>query len=152
LQRSDIVEFVNGHASEIAAPDVAELVAEAATLRAKAETLRGTTFQPLRRQVNDAIDCLDDYLAGRCPQIPYHTIAVLSAALFYFRKPVDALPDCLPQFGSLDDAVVMAVATEVAAKGLQRYRTWKSTSSELREPETLRAQKTGRRRASRPRG
>jgi len=135
LTRSDIVEFVKEHAARIAAPDVAVLVTDAARLRARAAALRGVRYQPLRRQIRDALECLDDYLAGRCPQIPYYTVAVLAAALFYFRRPLDAVPDFLLKLGALDDALVMAVATEVAAEGLSRYRTWKSADRERQEQE-----------------
>ena len=135
LTRSDIVEFVKEHAARIAAPDVAVLVTDAARLRARAAALRGVRYQPLRRQIRDALECLDDYLAGRCLQIPYYTVAVLAAALFYFRRPIDAVPDFLLKLGALDDALVMAVATEVAAEGLSRYRTWKSADRERLEQE-----------------
>ncbi len=135
LTRSDIVEFVKEHAARIAAPDVAVLVTEAPRLRAKADALRGSRFQPFRRQIGDALECVDDYLAGRCLQIPYYTVAVLAAALFYFRRPIDAVPDFLLKLGALDDALVMAVATEVAAEGLSRYRTWKSADRERQEQE-----------------
>jgi uncharacterized membrane protein YkvA (DUF1232 family) len=135
LTRRDIEEFVREHGARIAAPDVAVLVTDAARLRAKAAALRGARYQPLRRQIRDALDCLDDYFAGRCLQIPYYTVAVLAAALFYFRRPLDAVPDFLPELGALDDALVMAVATEVAADGLSRYRTWKSADRERQEQE-----------------
>ena len=129
LKRSDVVEFIDEHAARIAAPDVAALVAEGPALRARVAALEGTRFQDLRRQVREALACLDDHVGGRCPQIPYYTISVLAAALFYFQSPVDAVPDFLPRLGAVDDAMIMAVATEMAADGLRRYQTWKSTES-----------------------
>jgi uncharacterized membrane protein YkvA (DUF1232 family) len=113
----------------MAAPDVALLVAERATLAAKATALDGERFAPFRQQVAEALACIEDYTAGRCPQIPYHTIAVLATALFYFRDPIDAFPDFLPRLGAVDDALVMAIATEMVADGLARYRTWKESAA-----------------------
>jgi len=138
LRRADIVEFVNQHAARIAAPDVAALMTDGALLREKATAIKGLRFQPFRRQIGEALDCLGDYFAGRCLQIPYHTIAVLAAALFYFRRPVDAVPDFFLEVGALDDALVMAVASEMAGEGLLRYRIWKSASREPRRPEPAR--------------
>ncbi len=47
---------------------------------------------------------------------------------------MDAIPDFLPQTGAIDDALVMAVATNLAAEGLERYRTWKTAGEPSREP------------------
>lgn len=149
LHRSDVVDFVNQHAAQIAAPDIAVLLTDGAMLRDKAAAIRGSRFQSFRRQVNDAIDCLDDYMAGRCVQIPYYTVAILATALFYFRQPVDAVPDFLPELGAVDDALVMAVATDIASQGLRRYRTWRSTSRDSEETEADRQRKPGRRTRSR---
>jgi uncharacterized membrane protein YkvA (DUF1232 family) len=129
LRRADIVEFLTEHAARIAAPDVTLLVGEGEELRAKVATLRGERFEAFRREVGEALGCLEDYAAGRCPQIPYHTVALLAAGLFYVHDPVGAVPDFLPKLGAVDDALVMAVATRLAAEGLRRYNTWKSAAS-----------------------
>lgn len=128
IKRDDVAAFVDAQATRIAAPDVHALVADAGVLRDKAAAVEGERFEVFRRQVDDALTCLEDHAAGRCPQIPYYTIAVLAAALFYFHSTVDAVPDFLPRLGVVDDALVMAVATELAADGLRRYQTWKTTA------------------------
>jgi uncharacterized membrane protein YkvA (DUF1232 family) len=121
-----VLAFISEQAARVAAPDVAALVANAAALRAKVGALEGSRFQPFRAQVEEALACLEDHAAGTCVQIPYYTVSVLAAALFYFQSPVDAVPDFLPRLGAVDDALVMAVATDMAAEGLQRYRVWKA--------------------------
>jgi uncharacterized membrane protein YkvA (DUF1232 family) len=129
IQRSDVVAFIDQHAAEIAAPDVVALVARAETLRARSTVLEPGRFLEFHTQIADALACLEDYVAGRCPQIPYYTIAVLASALFYVQRQVDAVPDFLPRLGALDDALVMAVASELAAAGLERYKAWKAAAS-----------------------
>jgi uncharacterized membrane protein YkvA (DUF1232 family) len=129
VARADVVDFLRQHADQIAAPDVTTLVASRDALRARMAALAGDHFEQFRAQVHEALVCLEDYVAGRCPQIPYHTIAALTAALFYVENPLDVVPDCVPRLGGVDDAIVMAVATDLAADGLRRYRTWKSTTS-----------------------
>lgn len=125
VKRGDVVDFLAEQAVRIAAPDVTALVAQAPAIRAKAGTLDGERFHALRGQIAEALACVEDYAAGRCPQIPYYTVALLATALFYFQTAVDVLPDFLPGLGAVDDAMVMGAATELAAEGLERYRTWK---------------------------
>lgn len=127
LDRAEVQQFIREQAARIAAPDVAALVTDGAALWAKAAALDGDRFDPFRVQIREALDCLDDHASGRCPQIPYHTVSVLAVALFYFQSPVDAVPDFLPKLGAVDDALVMAIAADMAADGLRRYRTWKGT-------------------------
>lgn len=134
VHRSDVVRFVIQHATRIAAPDVSALATKGDRLRVRAATLEGARFKPFREQVEQAVGCIEDYSAGRCEQIPYYTIAVLAAALYYFHDAMDAIPDFLPQTGAIDDALVMAVATNLAAEGLERYRTWKTAGEPSREP------------------
>lgn len=126
MGRADVEAFIDEQAARIAAPDVAALVADAERLRAKAAALGGKRFEAFRAQVDDALTCLGDHAAGRCPQIPFYTIGVLAAALFYFQSPVDAVPDFLPEVGAVDDALVMAVATDLAQDGLRRYHAWRA--------------------------
>ena len=129
IQRSDVVAFIDQHAAQIAAPDVVALAARSEELRARASALDPGRFLDFHGQINDALTCLEDYVAGRCPQIPYYTISVLAAALFYVQRQVDALPDFLPRLGAVDDALVMAVASQMASEGLERYRAWKGSAS-----------------------
>lgn len=129
IQRSDVVAFIDQHAAQIAAPDVVALAARADTLRTRATVLEPGRFLDFHGQIAEALTCVEDYVAGRCPQIPYYTIAVLASALFYVQRQVDAVPDFLPRLGAVDDALVMAVASEMAVEGLTRYRAWKTDAS-----------------------
>jgi uncharacterized membrane protein YkvA (DUF1232 family) len=128
IQRADVVAFIDQHAARIAAPDVVALVARAETLRERTVGLDPGRFLDFHTQVAEALGCLEDYVAGKCPQIPYYTVSVLAAALFYVLRQVDAVPDFLPRLGAVDDALVMAVAREMAAEGLDRYRAWRTAA------------------------
>lgn len=134
ISRKDVARFVTEHAARIAAPDVLELAAGSDELRSRVSAIGGARFELFRAQVHDALECIDDYAGGRCDQIPYYTISVLAAALFYFQDPMDAIPDFLPKIGTIDDALVMAVATDLAGDGLRRYRAWKEAGEPAREP------------------
>jgi uncharacterized membrane protein YkvA (DUF1232 family) len=83
----------------------------------------------LRRQVEVALELLTDHDAGACPQIPYHTVALLGVATLYMLEPNDVIPDCL-DIGTSDDALMLELAFEMGAAGIERYCTWKDINIE----------------------
>ncbi len=121
LQASDVRTLLLEQATQLAPADVSGLMAEEQNLRARVAALPSPQLSLLREQLNLAIDCLCDHVAGTCPQIPYFTISLLAAAVLYFADELDVIPDFLPRVGRLDDAAVMAMACQVAEPGLRRY-------------------------------
>ena len=121
LERADIRTIVFDLATRLAPTDVVTLMEREDTLRKQAAGIKSKEFTLLREEVSVALDCLRDHVAGDCPQIPYYTIALLAAGLYYFGDDLDVIPDFLPGIGRLDDAAVMAMACELAKDGLQRY-------------------------------
>jgi uncharacterized membrane protein YkvA (DUF1232 family) len=139
------------HAAEIAPADVTALLARAAEMRRRAAD-DGRTRPTLRHDVELALALLRDHAAGSIPHVPYRTIGLLAAALYYYLDPVDVIPDFVPGVGTADDALVLAYAYEEGADGVHRYRAWRelergqpATSSPSRP---RRARRVGR---SRPR-
>ncbi len=130
LRRSDVRALILDLANSMAPGDVATLLRHERELRAKGAALDSQTLALLRDQLTLALDCLRDHLAGACPQIPYYTISLLAAAVYYFADELDVIPDFLPHVGHLDDAVVMAMACQLAEAGLRRYCTWKERDIE----------------------
>lgn len=112
-------------ATRLAPADVAALITEEHRLRERAAQLKGEHLVLLRGQVDLALECLRDHVDGACPQIPYYTIALLAAGIYYFTDELDIIPDFLPGVGRLDDAMVMAIAYRLAADGVRRYCAWK---------------------------
>ena len=123
LQPNDVRAYLLDHASRIAPADVDSLVARAADVREKTGSERGR--HPLfYRQLTVALRLLADHASGRCAQIPYHTVCLLAAALYYWLEPLDAIPDFVPVAGTSDDALVLELACELGAAGLDRYCTF----------------------------
>ncbi len=120
LTRKDLEQIVNDLACKVAPADVASLLQHEAELHQKIAALP-EDLALLRRQLNLFLDCLRDYAAGHCEQIPLSTAAIAAAAILYFSNEVDLVPDFLPRLGKLDDAAVVSVAVERARKGLERY-------------------------------
>jgi len=121
LRRSDVRQILRDLADRIAPADVESLLSREEDVRGRAGALEGPRLALLRDQTLLAIDCLRDHLNGTCPQIPYYSIAILGAAVSYFASELDVIPDFLPKIGRLDDALVMALACQLAAADLQRY-------------------------------
>jgi uncharacterized membrane protein YkvA (DUF1232 family) len=125
LRASDVRTIVEDLMATVAPGDVADLLDLEDMLRTRAAGLDTPELALLRVQLDFALDVLRDHLDGACPQIPYSTISLLTAGVCYFADEMDVIPDFLPGVGRLDDAVVMAVAFEMAADGIRRYCTWK---------------------------
>jgi len=121
LDASDLRKILSDVATQLAPGDLETLMAGEVELRARAASLPKQQLPLLREQVNLALDCLSDHLNGLCPQIPYYTVALLGAAVYYFNDELDVIPDFLPGVGRLDDAAVMAMACDLAHAGLRRY-------------------------------
>lgn len=130
LQADDIRTILMEIASTIAPGDVIELLGHADELRARAAALETPHVDLFRAQLDMALQCLADHVAGKCPQIPYSTIGLLAGAVCYFSDQLDVIPDFLPKVGQLDDAVILAMAFQLGDAGLQRYCDWKGLDLE----------------------
>ena len=112
----------------MAPADIDALLARRAEAVRKAATA-GIDHGLFQRQVDVAFRLLDDHLSGAAPQIPYSVVALLGVALFYLLAPMDLIPDFIPGIGMADDALVLELACEMGAAGLERYCTYKGIPS-----------------------
>ena len=125
LTRAEMCRAVVELANTLAPADAGDLLAEESSLRARVARLDGTAGKIMRAQLDLAIACLRDQLAGQCPQIPFHAISLVTAGVAYLGEKIDVIPDFLSRVGTIDDALVMALAFELAEDGLRRYCTFK---------------------------
>lgn len=123
LDPRDVRAYLLDHASRIALADLDSLVGRASEVRAKAKH-DDAGHALFHRQLDVALQLLEDHVAGQCPQIPLHTVCLLAAALFYWLEPIDFIPDFIPG-GTIDDALVLELAYELGAAGIERYCTFK---------------------------
>jgi uncharacterized membrane protein YkvA (DUF1232 family) len=125
LTRAEMRRAVVELANILAPADAGDLLAEESALRARAARLDGAAGKILCAQLDLALTCLRDHLAGVCPQIPFYAISLVTAGVAYLGEKIDLIPDFLPRTGTIDDALVMALAFELAEDGLRRYCTFK---------------------------
>jgi len=122
----DFERHLLAKASEVAPADVTALVARAEEIRRHAA--EDASHAVLAHHVRVALDLLSDHTRGACPQIPYHTVNVVTAALHYYLEPLDVIPDFIPRFGKTDDAQMFEIAWRLGRSGIDRYLRWKGLS------------------------
>jgi len=124
FQPRDVRAYLAEKAALIAPADV-----EAALARRQEALDKAATAAPdhdlFQRQVAIAFQLLDDHLSGAAPQIPYSVVSLLTVAMFYLLSPMDLIPDFIPGIGLADDALVLELACEMGAAGLERYCIYK---------------------------
>lgn len=63
---------------------------------------------------------LRDWGSGQ-HEIPWKTVAAITAALLYFIGPFDIIPDFIPVLGYLDDATVIGLCLKLAQSDIRKY-------------------------------
>ncbi|MBK6765186.1 MAG: DUF1232 domain-containing protein [bacterium] len=58
--------------------------------------------------------------------IPWATVASITATLLYLISPIDVMPDFIPGLGFLDDALVIALCLSLIRVDLKRYAAHKN--------------------------
>jgi uncharacterized membrane protein YkvA (DUF1232 family) len=76
------------------------------------------------------LELIEDFRENRYRRIPWGSLALLTGALLYAVSPADVLPDALLGLGSLDDAVVLALAVRLIRPQLEAYCQFKGYSWE----------------------
>lgn len=100
------------------------MAARGAMIARHLATVNPLQFRHLIGRVELAFACVRDVVRGRY-QLPWRTVAMLTAALAYFLAPIDALPDFLPLTGFIDDAAAIALVFGAAEADLRRYCAWR---------------------------
>lgn len=120
----EFVRHLLGKAAEVAPSDVTALVGRAYEIQSQAVADRAK-YATLAQRVTLALDLLSDHAQGACPQIPYHTVSLLVAAVHYYIEPFDVIPDFIPRVGKADDAFVFELAWRLGRPGIERWLAWK---------------------------
>lgn len=146
LNTADFTSYLNEKCMQLAPGDVKTLLAQAAAIRRRVREI-GASRPRMQRQIEFALTLVEEHAKGRCPQIPYYTVATLAVALLYFSDPVDVIPDWIPGVGVTDDAIVFELAFGMARAGIDRYCAWKSLAIDDLYPPPRPAAKPPARRA-----
>ena len=79
---------------------------------------------------------INSYFRGDYTEVPVGIITSIIGVLVYFVSPIDAIPDCIPGIGYLDDAAVVSGSLYLVKNDLDEYMAWRIRIG-LDEEETL---------------
>jgi len=80
------------------------------------------------RQLALGLELIEDFRVGRYKEISWGALAVLTGAVLYSVSPADVVPNPILGLGSLDEAVVLALATRLVRSELRAYCGFKGYS------------------------
>lgn len=109
-------------------PSLKQRIGRQLVARFNARRRLGAPFQQVpaglhrvANQLSLGLELLEDFRRGDYRSVPWGSLAVLSGALLYAVSPADVIPDALLGIGSLDDAIVVALAVKLVRPQLEAY-------------------------------
>ena len=121
ISREEAEKVLRENASKITEKDIEEVLRRQEEIERK---LKG----PLSRffeDVKDFFSLFKDFFSGEYREVPWFTVAAITAALLYVLNPVDLIPDFIPIIGQVDDALVVSICLYLVEEDLEKYREWK---------------------------
>ncbi len=85
----------------------------------------------LWNNIKDMIVLIRDFAKGDYRDIPWVSIAAITAAVLYFVNPFDLIPDFIPVLGYVDDATIIALVLKFIGGDLNKYRYWRKKRAEV---------------------
>jgi len=110
-------ELISSKAQAVAAPE-SEIISAARELLQKNE---GNQVPDFIRQRMDRLKVLTQMLEDRVWELSGEDRARIVNALSYFADPNDIIPDDVPGFGLLDDAVVIELVVQALRHDIEAY-------------------------------
>ena len=74
---------------------------------------------------------VSDYAAGIYREVPLSTIITVLGTIVYFVSPIDAIPDTIPIFGYVDDAMFIRMILNTMHGDIERYYKWLVRTQEV---------------------
>lgn len=85
-------------------------------------------------EAQDIVYMLNDYYKGNYKRVPLTAIIGGAAILIYLASPYDLIPDNVPIFGFIDDALIINLVVSLCLDHeLEEYRRWRNENNEVRQ-------------------
>ncbi|MEO8665082.1 MAG: YkvA family protein [Ignavibacteria bacterium] len=126
----EIFEEVEIESSMIDKDDLNEIISEEKKIIKKSSRLDLNRFDKFIKQIKLVLSLLRDFKNKSYTDIPWRSIALISAAILYFVNPFDVIPDILPVFGFTDDALLFAAVFKSIQDDLEKYSEWKGLNTD----------------------
>ncbi len=125
----EIFEEVEIESSKINKDDLNEIVSGENKILRKTSRLDLNRYSKFIKQVKLVISLLKDFKNKSYTDIPWRSIALITAAILYFINPFDFIPDILPVLGITDDALLFASVFKSIQGDLEKYGKWKGINT-----------------------
>lgn len=85
--------------------------------------------------LKDMVALVRAYADGQYKEVPWGSLAAVTAAVLYFVSPIDAIPDLIPLVGFIDDAAIIGLAAKLVEQDIKLFRNWRGDPEEEAEEE-----------------
>lgn len=111
-----------------------QLAALAGQARAKARRGERGALASLGNSLGSALRLVKAYSRGDYREVSWHNLMLIVAALVYFVAPIDLIPDFIPGFGLIDDAMLLTWTFATVQSEITRFLVWEQRSPASETP------------------
>ena len=130
MEKEEIIDKFSSAVNKIDDKKVDEVLSKEEIIEKKRNKLNPAKFFMLFKQVKLAFEMLKDYKKKNYKNVPWKTIAIVTAAILYFLNPIDLIPDFMGLLGFTDDAIVLGFVFNSIREELIKYCNWRGLSAE----------------------
>ena len=127
--KKEIVEEIQIRSESIGNDQINEIIKEEKKISRKSSKVDSDRFSKFIKQMKLAMGLIKDFRNKSYTDIPWRSIAFITAAVLYFMNPFDVVPDMLPVFGFGDDAMLFAALFKSIQTDLEKYGEWKGINT-----------------------
>jgi uncharacterized membrane protein YkvA (DUF1232 family) len=128
-KKKEIVEEIQMRSENIGNDQINEIYNEEKRINRKSSKVDSNRFSKFIKQMKLAMSLIKDFRNKSYTDIPWRSIAFITAAVLYFMNPFDVVPDMLPVFGFGDDAMLFAALFKSIQTDLEKYGEWKGINT-----------------------
>ena len=88
--------------------------------------LEGLSVSKLTDRVKVIVRMIKAYIKGDYRMLPWKSLIILVAALFYFVTPLDLIPDVIPITGYIDDFTVILYVFKTLQVDINDFIVWEN--------------------------
>lgn len=127
--KKELVEEIQIRSESIGKDQINEIIKEEKRINRKSSKVDSDRFSKFIKQMKLAMGLIKDFRNKSYTDIPWRSIAFITAAVLYFMNPFDVVPDMLPVFGFGDDAMLFAALFKSIQTDLEKYGEWKGINT-----------------------
>ena len=127
--KKEIVEEIQIRSESVGNDQINEIINEEKRINRKSSKVDSNRFSKFIKQMKLAMSLIKDFRNKSYTDIPWRSIAFITAAVLYFMNPFDVVPDMLPVFGFGDDAMLFAALFKSIQTDLEKYGDWKGINT-----------------------